>query len=114
MDRHARAAAEGIRQLEGYLLVQTERAAAQRAAEEFAAHLPWLAPEQREEVVRLYTAERMTFTRRSLEHVVRRCDELRGVYTERYAELRRRLLCRHLAFMLATVALGCAALWLLD
>lgn len=102
-DRNAETA-EGIRQLEGYLLLEAERAAARRSAEDFADKLPWLVPDQREEVVRLYASERMTLTRRTLEHIASRCEELRGEYGHRYEQLRRRLLCRHLALFLTTAA----------
>ena len=112
MDRHAHAATEGIRRLEGYLLAHSEREAARRAAEDFAARLPGLGPEERAEVVRLYTAERMALSRRTLEHIAGRCGELRAEYTDRYELLRRRLLRRHVALLLLAAASGCALWWL--
>ncbi|MFR9674177.1 hypothetical protein [Streptomyces sp. TR06-5] len=110
MDAQARSAAEGITRIEGYLLLQSERRAARRAAEEFADRLPWLAPEERLEVVREYVADRTVLTRQMLTHVAGRCEELRAEYTDRYEELRRRLLRRYVASLLAAVVVCAGAL----
>jgi hypothetical protein len=101
-------AARGIAQLEGYLLSQTYRQNARAEAEAFADRLPWLTSGQHDEVVRLYTVERMRLTKRVLEATVHRCGELREEYTERYELLRGRLLRRVTAVVLAAVAV-CAA-----
>ena len=82
----------GIARLEGYLLCQSEISGARAEAEAFAGRLPWLTEAQREEVIRLYAEERLELSRRLLRRIVDRCGELRGEYTARYEELRRRLL----------------------
>jgi len=105
-------AARGLAQLEGYLLAQTHRRTARAEAEAFAGRLPWLTPAQHEDVVRLYTADRMALTRRVLEGTVERCAELRREYTDRYEQLRRRLLCRVTALILTALTAGIAALLL--
>ncbi|MFC4494358.1 hypothetical protein ACFPA8_09455 [Streptomyces ovatisporus] len=96
--------ARGIAQLEGYLLSQTYRQNARAEAEAFADRLPWLTSAQYDEVVELYTAERMALTRRVLEATVQRCGELRQEYTERYEQLRGRLLHRVTVALLAGFA----------
>jgi hypothetical protein len=101
-------AAAGIARLEGYLLAQSEASAARTAAEDFTSRLPWLDPEQREEVVRLYTADRMALSRRTLEHIVHRSRELRAEYTDRYQQLRRRLICTTCLALAAASAYGWA------
>ncbi|GGO50310.1 hypothetical protein GCM10012287_29730 [Streptomyces daqingensis] len=100
-------ATRGIAQLEGYLLAQTYRENARTEAEAFADRLPWLTSAQHEEVVSLYTAERMALTRRVLEATVQRCGELRQEYTDRYEQLRGRLLLRVTVALLAMFA-ACA------
>ncbi|MES4904444.1 MULTISPECIES: hypothetical protein [unclassified Streptomyces] len=105
----------GIARLEGYLLCQSELGDARAEAEAFAGRLAWLTAAQREEVVRLYTEERVELSRRMLRRIVDRCEELRAEYTTRYDELRRRLLCRCVAGVVAAMTLlavvGAVALW---
>ncbi|WP_069812353.1 hypothetical protein [Streptomyces sp. TP-A0874] len=96
----------GIAQLEGYLRSQTDIAEAQQAAEEFADHLPWLTTDQRAELVGLYTEDRLVLTRQYLRRVVGRCTELRAEYSERYEELRRRLICLTVTAVLGSIALS--------
>lgn len=103
-------AARGIAQLEGYLLGQTYRQNARAEAEAFADRLPWLTTGQHDEVVRLYSAERMRLTRRVLEATVDRCAELRQEYTDRYELLRGRLLRRVTAVVLAAITVSAASL----
>ncbi len=98
--------AAGLAQLEGYLAAQTYRKGARVEAEAFAERLPWLTTAQHEDVVRAYTEDRMALTRRVLEGVVERCSELRGEYTARYEQLRRRLFCHLTVIALAALALG--------
>jgi len=102
--------ARGIAKLEGYLLSRTHRQNAHAEAEAFADRLPWLTPAQYEDVVRLYTADRMALTRRVLEATVERCGELRREYTARYEELRSRLLRRVTVMLLASLVASITAL----
>jgi hypothetical protein len=95
----------GIARLEGYLLCQAELRDARTEAEAFVCRMPWLTADQREEVVRLYTEDRMALSRRTLQRITTRCHELQGEYSARYEQLRRRLLCASLAILLAAVAL---------
>lgn len=100
--------AAGINQIEGYLLLQTERDAARERARRLSARLDWLTSAQRAEVERLYLQDQLAVTEQTLRKVVRRCDELRAEYQEVYRTLRRRLL---LVCLLGAAALagGCAA-----
>ncbi|MEU0085947.1 hypothetical protein [Streptomyces sp. NPDC006274] len=97
--------AAGIAKLEGYLLAQSRVREAEREAEEFAGRMPWLTGAQREEVVRIYTEDRIALSRRVLKALVSRANELRAEYTARYEELRRRLLCASVAALLGSIAL---------
>jgi hypothetical protein len=97
--------AAGIAELEGYLLAQSRVREAEREAEEFAGRMPWLTGAQREEVVRIYTEDRIALSRRVLKALVSRANELRAEYTARYEELRRRLLCASVAALLGATAL---------
>lgn len=108
--RPAREAAEGINRIEGYLLCQAERGRARAEAEAFAARLPWLTTGQREEVIRVYTDDRMALTRRVLQGVVDRCAELREEYTARYLQLCRRVLAQAVLVLLMSLALSCGTL----
>ncbi|MFF8841157.1 hypothetical protein ACF08N_00260 [Streptomyces sp. NPDC015127] len=98
-------AAGGIAALEGYLLAQSRLQEAQREAEAFADRMPWLTTGQREEVVRLYAEDRVALSRRVLVALVARAAELRQEYTNRYDELRQRLLRRGVAALLGLAAL---------
>jgi hypothetical protein len=97
--------ASGIARLEGHLLAQTEISNARAEAEAFARRMPWLSTAQYEEVVRLYTEDRIALSRRVLERIVDRCHELKAEYTARYERLRRRLVHRCVAVVLASFAL---------
>ncbi|TXS52973.1 hypothetical protein EAO77_19120 [Streptomyces sp. t39] len=102
--------AAGIARLEGYLLAQGRLSEARREAEEFADRMPWLTTAQREDVVSHYVQDRIALTRRVLAALVARAGELRQEYTERYEELRRRLVCGSVAALLCSAALCAAAL----
>ncbi|RCG29306.1 hypothetical protein DTL70_00325 [Streptomyces diacarni] len=108
----ARQTAADINRIEGYLLLQAERGEAEAQAEAFAARMPWLTAGQREEVVRLYTADRMALTRRVLHGLTERCAELREEYTARYLQLRRRVLARATLALLLGGALVTGACFL--
>lgn len=96
---------QGIARLEGYLLCQTELTNARAEAEAFARRLTWLTTAQHEEVVRLYTDERIKISRRTLERIIERSRELQTEYAARYEQLRQRLLCTCVALVLAALAL---------
>jgi hypothetical protein len=82
----------GINQLEGYLLLQTERDRASDRARRFAGRLDWLTVAQREEGERLYAQDQWDLTEQTLRKVVRRGEELRAEYQRIYHRLRLRLL----------------------
>jgi hypothetical protein len=82
----------GLEQIESYLLWNAEVEEARRQAVCFTAHLPWLTTAQREEVERVYIADRVVVSRATLRRICDRAAELRGEYTERYRYLRRRCL----------------------
>ncbi|MFJ9623154.1 hypothetical protein [Streptomyces sp. NPDC101181] len=101
--------ARGLAQLEGYLLWNAEVEGARRQARSFTGQLPWLTTAQREDVERVYTAERVTASRESFTRIRDRAEELREEYTERYARLRTR--CVAVTAVTAGAAIGlCAAL----
>ncbi|BAG17144.1 hypothetical protein ACIQUZ_28455 [Streptomyces griseus] len=80
--------ARGLAQLEGFLLWNAEIERARRQARLFTHQLPWLTTAQREDVERVFIAERVAASRESLIRVRDRADELREEYTGRYARLR--------------------------
>ncbi|WP_202238285.1 hypothetical protein [Actinacidiphila reveromycinica] len=79
-----------MHRIEGYLLWSAEVARARREAGGFTEHLPWLTTAQREEVERVYVADRLRLSRETLRRIVDRAAELREEYAARYRELRRR------------------------
>ncbi|QNE73339.1 hypothetical protein F0344_00705 [Streptomyces finlayi] len=109
---HDKDSARGLAQLEGYLLWNAEVEDARRRAGRFAEQLPWLTGAQREDVERVYMADRMATCGETLGRISERAAELRGEYSERYRLLRNRCLA---AVVLAFGAAGgtCAALTLL-
>lgn len=107
--RDEQEAAHGINQLEGYLLLHAQEHTARSEALAFADRLSWLTTAQREEVVHLYTDERIALARRELRAVAARCHELRAEYTERYETLRARTLRGAVAVVLLGVCLSLAA-----
>ncbi|MFJ6216881.1 hypothetical protein ACIQGZ_26655 [Streptomyces sp. NPDC092296] len=92
-----RECAAGLRQLDGYLLWHGETARAREQAEAFADRLPWLLGPQREEVVRVYTAERLETSRATIVRIADRTRQLQRQYAARYRALRLRLLALSLA-----------------
>lgn len=82
--------ARGLAQVEGYLLWNAEVEEARRQAVRFTEQLPWLTTAQREDVERVYLSDRVDLCRQSLTRIADRAVELRGEYTERYAQLRAR------------------------
>lgn len=98
------AAADGIARCEDFLFWHAEAGDARIAARAFADRMPWLTTGQREEVLRLYVADRLDLTGVTLRRLSRREGALRDAYEERYRSLRQRLLCT-----VVTVALLAAA-----
>lgn len=84
--------ARGLAQIEGYLLWNAELEQARLQAGLFAEQLPWLTTAQREDVERVYAADRVAVSRAALLRIAERAVELRGEYTERYRRLRARCL----------------------
>ncbi|MCX4450904.1 hypothetical protein ACIOEZ_18960 [Streptomyces sp. NPDC087866] len=82
--------ARGLAQMEGYLLWNAEVEQAHRLARRFTDQLPWLTTAQREDVERVYSAERTAESRAMLVRISARALQLRGEYTERYRRLRAR------------------------
>ncbi|MET8220804.1 hypothetical protein [Streptomyces hirsutus] len=80
--------ARGLDQFEGYLLWAAEVEDARRQAERFTEQLPWLTTAQREDVERVYTADRIEASRRTLVRICDRASELRDMYAQRYHQLR--------------------------
>ncbi|WP_335938882.1 hypothetical protein [Streptomyces sp. PTD5-9] len=81
-------ASSGIRRLEGHLLVEAERSRALADAEAFLGGLGPLTATQHRELRRAYLEERDRLTRRTLERVIARAEELRAEYEDRYRRLR--------------------------
>ncbi|MFC8141003.1 hypothetical protein ACFUKV_04430 [Streptomyces paradoxus] len=92
---------------EGYLLAHAHRHQAQREAEDLCARMPWLTTAQADELTAHYVRRRLDVTRQLMLGTVRRADELRQEYENRYTELQRALLRRHAAG--ACAVLACAA-----
>ncbi|MET7646970.1 hypothetical protein ABZS83_25760 [Streptomyces sp. NPDC005426] len=76
--------------MEGFLLWNAEIEQARTLARGFTDQLPWLTTAQRDDVERVYVADRATASRAMLVRVAARADELRGEYSERYDRLRAR------------------------
>ncbi|MEY7977962.1 hypothetical protein ACFW3A_09535 [Streptomyces pilosus] len=85
-----RDSARGLNQLEGHLLWAAEVDEARRRAGRFTAELPWLTTAQREEVERVYRADRIATSRETLVRIRDRAAELRTEYEGRYRQLRAR------------------------
>ncbi|GGV15032.1 hypothetical protein [Streptomyces griseoflavus] len=82
--------ARGLNQLEGLLLWAAEVEEARSRAARFTEELPWLTTAQREEVERVYRADRIAASRDTLVRIRDRAVELRGEYENRYRQLRAR------------------------
>ncbi len=82
----------GLNEMAGYLLWQAEESEAATRAEAFAKRLPWLTGAQREEVVRVYTEDRLETSRAVIQRIADRARELQREYSERYQRLRIRIL----------------------
>ncbi|MEU6221948.1 hypothetical protein ABZ845_31285 [Streptomyces sp. NPDC047022] len=105
-DRHGRTLTNEI---EGYLLLHTERGQAQREAEALCARLHWLTRAQAEELTHHYTEQRLGLTRQALQATADRAEGLRREYETRYATLRRTLLRRHAACACLLIACSTTA-----
>ncbi|WP_228926588.1 hypothetical protein [Streptomyces sp. DH7] len=100
--------ARGLAQLEGFLLWNAEVERARRQARRFTDRLPWLTTAQREDVERVFVAERVAASRESLTRIRDRADELREEYTGRYARLRARCVAVSAGAVGAATCLGTA------
>ncbi|MFJ9112524.1 hypothetical protein [Streptomyces sp. NPDC102283] len=100
--------ARGLAQLEGFLLWNAEVERARRQARRFTGQLPWLTTAQREDVERVFIAERVTASRESLTRIRDRVDELRAEYAGRYARLRARCVAVSAGVVGAATCLGTA------
>ncbi|WP_299538190.1 hypothetical protein [uncultured Streptomyces sp.] len=89
--------------MEGYLLWNAEIEDARRRATRLTDQLPWLTSAQREDVERVYVADRAAASRETLTRIAERAAELRGEYTARYEQLRMRCVA---ATLVATAGLG--------
>lgn len=96
----------GLNQITEYLLWNAEIEQARRQATAFTARLPWLTGAQRDDVERVYVADRVAASQAMLERICDRAGELRGEYGERYADLRKR--CVAAVMACAVVAIGAA------
>ncbi|MFD7493841.1 hypothetical protein ACFV8T_15740 [Streptomyces sp. NPDC059832] len=104
--------ARGLAQLQGYLLWSAEIEEARRMAVRFTDELPWLTAAQREDVERVYTADRLAASRATLGRISARATALHGEYEARYRVLRAR--CVATGVVLVGVIGGtCTALTLL-
>lgn len=96
----------GLNRLEGHLLWAAEVEEARRRADRFTGELPWLTTAQREEVERVYRADRIAASRAALERICERAAELRVEYETRYRRLRAR--CVALALLAVASGVGTA------
>jgi hypothetical protein len=84
-------------EIEGYLLLQTERDQAQHEAQNLCSRMPWLTTAQAEDVTRYYIEQRLGLTRQALQSIADRAHRLRAEYEARNAALSRTLLKWHAA-----------------
>ncbi|MFJ9060297.1 hypothetical protein OHB07_37135 [Streptomyces sp. NBC_00111] len=103
----------GLAQVEGYLLWNAEVEQARRQARRFTEALPWLTTAQRDDVERVYVADRVEICRETLTRIAGRAVELRGEYTARYDRLRARCVAVSV-LTVGTVGGACAALALIS
>ncbi|MFB8028429.1 hypothetical protein ACFQ6U_17170 [Streptomyces sp. NPDC056465] len=103
----------GVAQVEGYLLWNAEVEQARRQARRFTDALPWLTTAQRDDVERVYVADRVEICRETLTRIAGRAVELRGEYTARYDRLRARCVAASV-LTVGTVAGACAAVSLIS
>ena len=80
----------GLWQVEGYLMGHAEAAQARRQARSFTDQLPWLTTAQREEIERVYIADRTAASRAMFQRICDRAAELRTEYSDRYLRLKAR------------------------
>ncbi|MBV2352798.1 hypothetical protein KUM39_00245 [Streptomyces sp. J2-1] len=90
-------AARLANEAEGFLLLHAEREQARREAVHLCDRLPWLTGGQAEDLTARYCEQRLGLTRQALQATADRAKRLRGEYETRYRDLRRSLLCRHVA-----------------
>ncbi|MFF7213012.1 hypothetical protein ACFZAU_21130 [Streptomyces sp. NPDC008238] len=98
------AAADGIARCEDFLSWHAEAGDARIAARAFADRMPWLTAGQRDEVLRLYVADRLELVGVMLRRTSRREGDLHSEYDLRHRTLRNRLLCTVVTVALLTAA----------
>ncbi|MFF3565380.1 hypothetical protein ACFYXS_35580 [Streptomyces sp. NPDC002574] len=98
------AVADGIARCEDFLSWQAEIGDAYSAAAAFADRMPWLTTAQRDEVVRLYTVDRLDVARGMLTRFWDRDQQLHLEYARRFNDVRTRLLSTVAALALVTAA----------
>ncbi|MFJ2919079.1 hypothetical protein [Streptomyces sp. NPDC087307] len=102
----------GLVRLQGYLVWSAEVEEARRRAARFTDELPWLTTAQREDVERVYTADRLAASRATLCRVSARAAALRGEYEARYRVLKARCVATGVV-LVGAVGGTCTALTLL-
>ncbi|WP_037606088.1 hypothetical protein [Streptacidiphilus rugosus] len=75
-----------------FLVWQAETTDARSAAHRFTEKLPRLTAAQRDEVIRVCTADRLDASRNSIRHLAERSRAMQREYVARYGTLRARLL----------------------
>ena len=99
----------GLNQITGYLLWNAEIEQARRQAAAFTTHLPWLTTAQREDVERVYVADRLGVSQAMLKRIRDRALELREEYQARYASLRRQCVAVSATFVAVAIGVTTAA-----
>ncbi|BFO17540.1 hypothetical protein SHKM778_39280 [Streptomyces sp. KM77-8] len=88
--RSSESNARGLARIEGHLLWAAEVEDARRQAGRFTEQLPWLTTAQREDVERVYAADRLRLSQETLRRICGRIAEVRTEYEDRYRLLRSR------------------------
>ncbi|WP_225850914.1 hypothetical protein [Streptomyces sp. HPF1205] len=97
-------------EVEGYLMWHAEVVRAQRQARAFTEQLPWLTTAQREEIERVYLADRTAASRVMLERIRDRAVELRHEYSARYLRVKLRCLAATVVSTCLVLAAGASVL----
>ncbi|MQY14327.1 hypothetical protein SRB5_44910 [Streptomyces sp. RB5] len=79
---------DGINQLETYLYWQHQEERTRAETEALCAALPWLGPDERDEVARHYLTARRDLTETMRQHIACRIPQIRSEYETRYHQLR--------------------------
>jgi hypothetical protein len=98
----------GLEEMAGYLLWNAEVEAARRQAAAFTSNLPWLTTSQCEDVERVYVGDRVAASRAMIQRTCDRAAELRGEYSARYEQLKRRCVAATLGCVAAAAGMAAA------